>query len=54
MFPKKFRDFISYLTTFDRISLKLLFGTVSHPHFSEEAVDKDMHCLTKVTKLVPG
>lgn len=44
-FSKKFKDFISYLTTFDSISLKLLFGTVYHPHFSDDAVDKDMNCL---------
>lgn len=41
-FLKKFKDFISYLPTFNSISLKLLFGTVYHPHFSDDTVNKEV------------
>lgn len=53
LFSKKFEDFISYLTTFDSISLKLLSDTVCHAHFSEDTVNKDMNCLIQGHKTSP-
>lgn len=52
-FSKNFEDFISYLTTFDSISLKLLSDTVYHAHFSDDPVNKDINCLIQGHKTSP-